>query len=654
MSVGKGLMLGEEDIASVRDKYNNFIDSLETPLDGKPFDRIVDIEDFVRRALGGSLGNDVVDEELKKAGFGGVGFLIDVYHERVCEALDEAVISSDGDVEKYFGMLGIDCERVENLIEASLLDKKSVDGGEDGFSTKDRSGKSKVNVLIKELVDQDISFETLKVYVRSTYVPSDGSDEIYLLIPKLNKTVIVNTTSGYYTYVVSGLKNLEEISRIPRNRMVEDLGVIPVKSSNGNLDVYRKNLADILGFESKVEGDVEGLDRLKKELAVAMKQKYPDPQVLIDLSFADRVGVKVLGIGLHHLAAIFFGTRKLRPHAKIYDFAKFLFAIYGEGYPWIDHELMTKEEVIDVIKKEYPTPESFVAFVDSDQFLTAKIDGMGVHFLYKKIWGVTGRIDLKTREGRMKLARAIYGEGHDCIDESFLGREEWIKMVKEKYPEAEGFVKLAMSSAKFSQADVEGKNFDFLYKKIFGVAHRGKLLNRKGRMGMAKAIYGEGHDCIDCEFWDFEQWAEVIREKYPKPSDFIKGSNGVSGRFLFRTWRLIIGHIIGVKDFDVRDRDKVVDFALRVYGSGYPDLDCLLWKKDELSERWSEVLKNEYPTKEDFLSTSNADIQNFHHGSFRIRYIFARILGRGLDASVWVNKPLIREVADIVYEGKDG
>lgn len=554
----------------IKAEFDRFFKSLENPLRGDSFNHVLEIEDLVRRSLGDSFTNEEIDMKLGKMGFAEIGGLIDIISHRVREVLRRAAVESGGDVEAYFRLLGVSCRKAFNSVETDGV--KRVDPGENGDVDQSLGviplEEDKINILMELLFQANVSVDSVKAYVCSTYL-RDGASDVYVLISELNKTVIINKNPGYNTYVLDGLRHPDEIADIPRSKMTEQLGAIPVPvgSKCQDFDRFRNVLGEVLGVEVEVDDGVEGSEYLRRKLKKYLLKEYPDPKVLMDMSSDDRATFKVLGMGIRNITKLVFPDKDLTLCYNSKSFAELL------------------------------------------------------------IW--------------------FYGKGHECIDVEFLNADEWIEEVKKIYPTAESFMEVVNRWAIFWPITVKGRSMFFIYEKIFGSKGGAILSKRDERFRFAQAIYGKGNDCIDCQFWTFNEWAAKIRETWPDPSDFIASRN-LKRRFLFRGWIAIIVDILGVSGFSRDDRKSVGKFALKVYGPGYPVIDCRLWDDEELVDKWSEVLRQKYPTRADFLGQTMLELRTFEHGPFKINYVLSKILqGEAISGSV--KRKQMLKIADIVY-----
>jgi hypothetical protein len=123
----------------------------------------------------------------------------------------------------------------------------------------------------------------------------------------------------------------------------------------------------------------------------------------------------------------------------------------------------------------------------------------------------------------------IYGEGHECIEkvlrdvelfEKMICKEDWAKEIKDQFPTAEGFMGMNVKEKRGFR--VAGKGLTYIATCFFEVGLKNSPRSNEAMMALlAEAIYGEGHECIECCFWKKEEWQNKIKEKYSIVAGFM-------------------------------------------------------------------------------------------------------------------------------------
>ncbi len=238
-----------------------------------------------------------------------------------------------------------------------------------------------------------------------------------------------------------------------------------------------------------------------------IKKAYPTPEELISLSADEKLVLKFQGKGLTAIAGI-LGSGGL-PHNNLLDCARLAQKIYGEGHEIVECEFWGKDKWKDVIKEKYPTPESWMQLTVA-QRNTLEFYGRGLRVIATIFGNVEGN-PIGRKQDHALLGQGIYGKNHDVINCEFWDRDKWRKTIKERYPTPE--IWMALTPKDKSQLNFYGKGFVTL-ASLLGVEEKINSA-RPGWAKIGRAIYGEGHDIIDCELWGLEKWREIIKEQYP-------------------------------------------------------------------------------------------------------------------------------------------
>lgn len=248
-----------------------------------------------------------------------------------------------------------------------------------------------------------------------------------------------------------------------------------------------------------------------------------------------------------------------------------------------------RQIIIDKIKEKYPRPVSFM-ILSMDEIRAVRILGRSLSSICTIFDFEAGDVITDSKIVVAKFAQMIYGTGHEVIECELWTLEQWREKFKSRYSTPEAFMKLSQPVRR--KIKILGRGLMPL-ATMFEVADAENIYgNYKVVANFAKAIYGEGHEIIECELWTVEQWIAKIKSVYPSPESFMSVSSreiSILGLGLGR-----LGSKLGVSSdetVDKRDKKYTAMVATRVYGPTHEVILCECWGKKE----WAAKIKILYP-----------------------------------------------------------
>ncbi len=381
--------------------------------------------------------------------------------------------------------------------------------------------------------------------------------ETYRLVevPRLNRQILICDAIGEATYVVQGMFPRALLMKLSKVQLIERFGGKVIRIEKHNEVQWEKELNDAI-FSSKIgtKVDVKSIEAIRGEIMAL----YPTPRdwlaAVRRTKRTDENGfsLKIFGMGTSKVARK-FGMAS-RP-STIEGYCEWGKKIYGED-PLFEMKKYTSEELIDEIKREYPTPADWIK-LGQGGFNQLKFFGMGSQVVSKML-GLDSRP--RSKMEFYVLGRAIYG--NDPVFEIMeYTNEELIAEVKKLYPTAADWV--AVRGGKRQHLMVSGVGVRSLAKK-FGV--EGNPQNRQDvYYELGRRIYGDD-PLFEVKNYTAEELVAEVKRLYPTPADWIKlGMTGFNKLRFFGIGSQMVSKILG---FDSRPKRTVDFYALgrRIYG----------------------------------------------------------------------------------------
>lgn len=273
-----------------------------------------------------------------------------------------------------------------------------------------------------------------------------------------------------------------------------------------------------------------------------------------------------------------------------------------------------RQQYIYEIKNKYPTFKDFIS-LSYDNRRALNIRGRKLAYLTSIICGQGHGLDSYGRnEDFIVLASYIYPEDPE-LQQQFQkenkrneakewDREKLIAKIKEMYPTAQEFWNAF-------------NDFASKKKTVYGIGKlsiRSKILSKNSSRNykfsdhamIARAIYGEGYEYIDCELWGKKEWIERIKEMFPTPESLMSLKTKAFAKIQVHRFKFHqIGEVItGIQDFT--NQLEVLDVAFiarEVYGEGHEVIDVHFWN----IERWKKEVKKLWPAPKDWMAMTVAD-----------------------------------------------
>lgn len=276
-----------------------------------------------------------------------------------------------------------------------------------------------------------------------------------------------------------------------------------------------------------------------------------------------------------------------------------------------------RQQYIYDIRQLYPTAKDFLAIGHEDR---RKLNIRG-----RKLASITtivcdqghGLNPYSNNEHMVVLASYIYPDDPE-IKEQFIKEDkkneakEWDKetlldKLKEMYPTVEEFWNAFDDFAK-KRKTINGLGKLAIRSKILGIHSKESFTYQHYAM-IAQAIYGEGHEYIDCELWGKKEWIERIKKMFPTPESLMSLKAKVFAKIQVHRFKFHqIGEIItGIQDFTHQLEVLDVAFIAReVYGESHEVIDVHFWN----IERWKKEVKKLWPAPKDWMAMTIADKRN--------------------------------------------
>lgn len=320
------------------------------------------------------------------------------------------------------------------------------------------------------------------------------------------------------------------------------------------------------------------------------------------------------------------------------------------------NEYAQKQIYIDEMIKLYPTPQSFMNIADQDR---RKIDikGKKLTRLVSIICGNGhGLSPLSNNHDFIVFAQHIYGyengflkqlleKEEKKLEKKEWPREKWIEEIKKKFPTPEKFMNMHWS--KRGKLNLHGFNLDAIATAVFGKST--SIRNLKELALLGREIFGEGHEVIECEFWEKKDWINKMKEIFPTPKDFMEMPKKLkSGKFLHRFTLALIGKILtGIRELKTAERLDLATIAREIYDpkeNGYELIDCEFWN----TLRWKTELKKQIPNDpKEFIKMTVADRKAIEIAGYKLTGIAGKL---GLKGSLPViNRKDLARLGQVIF-----
>jgi hypothetical protein len=334
------------------------------------------------------------------------------------------------------------------------------------------------------------------------------------------------------------LEDLEEL--LPKIRKTKS----KPKSERGN-----GSEGFVVGSDGAVEHmtmpleETEELVEKRNEFYEKVRKKISDPKDFMKLHIDKINELDIEGEKFGDISeklGLTFLLRDLSNSKKRVDLAK---RIYGEGHKIIECENWDEEQWIEEIKSHIKTPEDFMS-MDENDFKNLEILNRNITALLRCI-GIKDEIyPSGSFKARAIVARKIYGEGHDIIECEFWSPEKWIEKILDTIDTETPEEWMRLTQPQRDKIVVLGKKEGKLstYIGISEFINPQRLQKDHARVG--RILFGEGHDVIDCEFWNISEWIENLKRDYPTREIFLKINRR---KKIFGKGIVKIGRIFGIK-----------------------------------------------------------------------------------------------------------
>jgi len=431
-------------------------------------------------------------------------------------------------------------------------------------------------------------------------------------IPRLNREVLVCPQVGEATFVVYGILGRTTLASLSKEELLEQFGVRVSRIIYQDSDQWRSQVVEALFKDIKLD-ELKKIDVSTQEgLRQLILQDYPTPESWMAMKNKERRTYKVAGMGLIALSNRFGvdgnPTRHLTVHKALG------MKIYGEHHECLKAtEQKDNEELIRLVLKNYPTPESWIA-MEKKERLAYKVAGMGLIALSTRL-GVEGNPN-RYREVRKTLGRKIYGEHHECLkatEQKEYTKEELIQLILKDYRSPESWV--ALKHKERQAYKVAGMGLRALATR-FGIegdaAHYHEIHRALGRK-----IYGEHHECLKATEKKENTNEELIRlilKDYPTPESWValkqkeRRAYSVAGLGL-----IALSTRFGTKGDPASYHEIYKALGRKIYGEHHACLKAMekTEKKEYTNEELIQLIQKDHPTPESWVALKHKERQAY-------------------------------------------
>ncbi len=379
----------------------------------------------------------------------------------------------------------------------------------------------KLNLFINLLHDNRVYTDDI-VVVSGDVSPNQMRTESYILveIPRLVSQVLLCNAYGEASFVYNGMMARKLVFSLSKSELMRKCGtnkLTRIRFSPDDIPTWGEQMKHALfsgkdvSDQSTPGGCGEKVDvKLLEEYRRCIQEQFKTPEQFMRTTYKERTSLSVHGNKLAYIINTVFKLGPIRD-AQVYNYGYALLAraVYGEGYSCIDDVIAYEEKIISMSPDDWKrelrnrfSPEDFMQLKQKG-LEAIKIFGIGLKFI------ANTSLELQLEGGPIAskynqalFAREVYGEGHKCIDgvindcektESW-GAEEWKQCIREQYnPET------------FMSIPCRERPKMAFYKRglqsivtILGLTlTKSPNSNNYAYALLARAIYGEGYECIE-------------------------------------------------------------------------------------------------------------------------------------------------------------
>jgi hypothetical protein len=390
------------------------------------------------------------------------------------------------------------------------------------FSINDSTagpGHPKLGELIRVIRGLGVSENEITV-VKGVLRSDQMRDETYLLveIPRLNRSIFICNAYAEATYVYKGLLSRICAFTYTKSDLKNQFGdkVVEIHFDRDYVENWRERLKGALGDNIKVKKqapkvDIRNQEKYRKEVT----SQFPDPKVFMKLGKKDHRFTRIHGLTLMGVANNVFGLSLSKsPSVAPYERALFARVIYREGHDCIDSVIIDEEKAASMTPKDwkqeiltqFPKAEDFMK-LNPDDRQDLKISGKGLQHIAKTVFKLNierGKGPCSNSYAHALLAKAIYGEGHDCIDSVLWTPDQWREEIKRRFSTPEDFMKL--TGTQRDNLKMFGNGLVHIANTVFKLnLENNPCTHSYEHALLARAIYEEeGHECIEKVIREYE------------------------------------------------------------------------------------------------------------------------------------------------------
>lgn len=235
---------------------------------------------------------------------------------------------------------------------------------------------------------------------------------------------------------------------------------------------------------------------------------------------------------------------------------------------------LNREYVIEKFREAVPHARDFIGMND-DQARALRVLKMGLAKITEVVTGKKIHNITISHVRRIHFAKEIYGEDNSVVAEaiktvrpnmiSCYVLNNAIKEFLEMFPEPEKF--MAHNVPKLRELKLNGVSVFRMIKQVLG--DEGIIKRNISMMAkFAKLVYGDDHECINCELWTKEEWIERVKQDFPTREPFmalssdVKLTTYIAGKGLTAVYMIIVGR----KGEPVTSSKEMSVLADEVYG----------------------------------------------------------------------------------------
>jgi len=574
----------------------DFCDAAEqNPLKEKPLQILMEMEEALRGVLEDSYDVASIDKYMREhIGEDVDGFLgtLNCLRKELFEAIAGA------STEQVLKELGVYYRALDRVIgEPMNINYPAGVGGGGGLDDAPTLDVNKIVLLLEVLQGLGVFVDDLSVVLgknRPEMVRAESY--IYVEIPRLNKTVLLNLAYGEATFVLDGIFEEDAVMGATKKEWVDMFKGEKIIFNEKHVNDWMKKMSEVLeGVQGSLGTKIEIKNyELSKKIKKALKKDYPRPEDFMGLTQRQRIKLRYFDRNLGAMATVVCGKAAMRPSKDKKDCALFAREVYGEGHEvieqWLWDEKELKEKVVEVIKKDYPSPESFMDAIkkrSKDPLYYGRTMGELASVMCEQSY----LSPIKSVSDRALFAREVYGSGYEVIEQWLWDEKELkkkiVERIKKDYPTPDGFMGLGDEDR--GNLFYYGRGVAELASIASGTNNLKPANSKKDYARLARGVYGEGHEVIDQWFWDKEylrgKIVEAILRDHPDPEEFMELYTGKYRKNMsyFGRGSGGVASIVCAKDIceksSLQPANSKKDCALlaeAVYGEGHEVIEKIL------------------------------------------------------------------------------